>query len=273
MSKATVYNLRRHHLTPKGELVISRPSDSMVTARMEFQCVSGDERALPIQTLLDKGTPIESLYPDIGSVFSFLYVDTSDSRAQAGGYTIVEVIFKGVDIGDDSQFEGKDVTYTRNNSLSEDSIFDNENFIDTVEAYTRNTIRLATEGIVYAPDESAPYDFRYIKDDSEREEITDEAAIYWADYIITQKNHTYLRPTSEWTKSATGKSKLRPEDLANMRYIDTPPGDPTAPGDDVWLFTGATENIIKQGDGANSYSLTWTSGNWPAPVYQKDYSF
>lgn len=279
MSHAIIYNRARNTLTPGSNLTISPGSDGLFTATMDFQCIKGDLASPAIQFKLAKGNSIASLYPDIDPRFDFLYVDNYDARDQPGGYTIVEVTFKGVELGDDTQFDDeKSIVYTRNNSLSSQSILNNPNFkAEVPNSFSRETIRLCMIGQCNAPFKDDPYRIAYSgSDQRDREDIgiinDNEKTIQWYEHIVIDGNHTYLAPTSEWTKSATAKGKLRDQDLANFGYIDTPDGDPTAPDGHVWIHTGATESIIKQGEGANSYSITWMSGNsdmFPDLVYTK----
>ena len=106
-------------------------------------------------------------------------------------------------------------------------------------------------------------------DGSDVGSLDNEDERFWWDWIVTQNNLTYAKAASEWTESATGRGTLTSADLEKFGYIDTPAGSPAAPNDDTWLYSGATESITVSGDGVNSYSRTWTSGNWPTQVYQK----
>jgi hypothetical protein len=131
----------------------------------------------------------------------------------------------------------------------------------------REAIRLMILGILYAPIDGEPYNLRYVKSDASFLEITNPGSQWWFDYIVTQGNHTWNAPVSEWTKSATGKRQLADSALSDFGWIDTPPGGPAAPKGHDWQFSGATENITLEGDGANSYSLSWTSGRLERRVY------
>ena len=124
-------------------------------------------------------------------------------------------------------------------------------------------------GILYAPIDDEPYNLRYLKTDQKFLDITSPEAQEWYRYIVIKGNHTWNAPVSEWTKSATGKSQLSDQALADFGWIDTPPGNPAAPAGHDWQFSGATENITLVGDGANSYSLSWTSGRLEERVYKK----
>lgn len=272
MSQAIIHNLTRNHLTPRGALSINRAPEGLVTATADFTCHSTDLSHPLIQNKLAKNTSIGTLYPQIGTAFAFLTVDNYTSRDEPGGYTVVTVSFRGVEItGSDTQFESDDVTFTRNASLREESIFNHPKFKSEVPEYTRETIRLATLGLTFAPIEDSLYDIRYTTTQETRDNITDPVFIKWYQFIVTEKNLTYNIPSSEWTKSATGKAKLRDSDLALLGKIDpSPPGNPSAPAGDVWMLSGATENIQIQGDGVNSFSLTWSSGDWPAIIYSDD---
>ena len=186
MPRSIIYDLPRNELTPGPRLTISSGNDSLVTASMDFRCVKGDLSGTAIQTKLENGTPIANLYPDIGDKFSFLYVDGYDSADEPGGYTVVTVRFKGVEIGDDSQLEGADVTYSRNDALQEESIFNNPNYIaSSVSLHEREAIRLTILGILYAPIDGEPYNLRYVKSDAPFLEITNPESQWWFSYFIS----------------------------------------------------------------------------------------
>lgn len=258
-SHAILYGRPAATLIPGPSLVISRASDGMTTGSMDFTCRKGDINTPLVQSKLVKGTLISVLYPDIGTGFAFLRVDSWVNRDEPGAYSTISVEFKGADVsGEDYTFEGS-VVYTRNNALRDESIFNHPKYLADVTGQTRTTIKGGADGLCFKSNSS--YEIVTTSSGSAVETLTDPKYRWWWDYIVEKGNTTYEKATSEWTKSGTGKGGLRAADFAAFGKVDDPPGNPSAPSGDVWVFSGATEQIAVSGDGANSYSKTWTSGD------------
>jgi len=252
-------------LKPGPRLVIDRAADGMTSGSMEFTCRKGDIDSPAIQTKLAKGQLISVLYPEVPVGFNFMRVDSWTSRDEPGAYTVVSVEFKGADVtGDEYTYEGS-VVYTRNNSLRDEPILNNAKFKEAIPTDAKRELyRGGIAGTYYL---SGSATIKSTATDAEVGYLDNETEQFWWSYIVTEGNHTYLRATSEWTKTATGKGALRASDFADFGKIDTPPGSPAAPAGDTWLYSGATESIAVSGDGANSYSKTWISGEWPTEVF------
>lgn len=256
-----LFNVPANTLRPGPRLIVTQASDGMTTATMDFTCRKFDVAKPIIQEKLTKGTALLTLYPDAGTDFDYLYLDEWDSRDEAGGITTVSCTFKGVQsAGGDFGFDSRSLVYTRNNSLREDSIFNNPTFLAEVTGSARTSIKLGSTGDAYKA--STDYVIKRTSNGEEIDTLTDENYRWWWDYIVERGNDTYLAPSSEWTKSTTGLGKLTSSKLAKFGKIDDPPGNPSAPSGQNWLYIGATENITVSGDGVNSYSQTWASGNW-----------
>lgn len=269
MSTGKLFGLSANELKPRTVLVIERSGDGMTTANMEFDIRTSDIGASAVEAKLEKGTPITTLDSDIPLKYQFLLVDSFRYDRQPGGYSIVDVMFKGADVIEGDFSFDDSIVYSRNNALVEESMWNHPKVVDTVPESTRESMRLASLGVVEkGPDSTATeYEIIYTRNGEQRESITDTDSIYWWDYVVTKQNFTYLKPTSEWTKSATGKGALSSADLADFGLIDDPPGSPGTPTGKNWLFSGATEQISVAGGGANSYSLTWTLGEWDTEAY------
>jgi hypothetical protein len=268
MSQTILFGVSEGSLTPRHDLLITRQADGMTTARMSFHCRKFDLETTAVLSKLKKGNSILILYPELGTRWAFLRVDDWASQDEAGGFSIVNVAFRGADNSTGDFSFDSSIVYSRNNAVTEDSIFNNPNFIAQVDPYTRETIRLGSQGVCVRVSEDG-YDIRYAANDKDRDELTDEKHIFWWDFIVGKGNLTYLRATSEWTKSATGRGTLKSSDFTKFGYIDNPDGDPGTPSGETWLYTGATEQISIVGDGANSYSKTWLLGKWDPEVYSK----
>lgn len=275
MSKGKLFGIAPEAMIPGPRLVISVSQDGLTTATMDFYIRKEDVDSPSIQGKLAKGTPIVTLYPEVPAGFAYLTVDSWDSRGESGGYAIVEIKFKGVDLsGDEWTFEGS-VVYTRNNSLVEASIFTNPRFLSEVTGpNSRAAIKAGLDG-VYVKLPSSTETTYYIGTPGSTpataaHTFTAPELQWWWDWIVEKDHPTYNKATSEWTKTATAKGTLRASDFLKFGQIDDPPGSPSAPPGDVWIYSGATESIAVVGDGANSYSKTWLSGSaeeYPERVY------
>lgn len=263
MSGSTkLFNVPANTLRPGPRLVITQDSDGLTSGTMDFTCRKFDIGKPAMQAKLAKGTPLLTLYPDAGTDFDFLYLDSWDSRDEPGGITTVSCTFKGVSPGGgDFGFDSSSIVYSRNNSLRDESIFKNPTFLAQVTGDTRNTIKLGSRGDAYK-ETGGGYVIKRTTNNSTIETLTDVNFQWWWDYIVEQGNDTYLVPSSEWTKTTTGLGKLTSAKLLKFGKVDTPPGDPAAPPGQVWLYIGATESITVTGDGVNSYSQTWIAGEW-----------
>lgn len=258
-----LFNVPANKLKPGPTLQVVRQSDGLVTAAMTFTCRKFDYAKSTIQSLLNQGTRLTTLYPEAGSDFTNLFLDDWDAQDAPGGITTVSCRFKG--ISGSAEYSNEDlVTYTRNNSLREESILNHPKFLEQVTGSARETIRLGVDGQAYKDPSSteSEYTIKRTSNNATIEILTPEDYLWWWDYIVEKKNTTYLRATSEWTKSASGRGKLRAAEFVKFGKVDTPPGDPVAPTGDVWLYTGATEYITVSGNTVNSYTQTWTSGSY-----------
>lgn len=269
MSQSILHNVPSGTLRPGPRLQIVVSPDGMTTASMDFTCRKYDIESPLVQAKLAKGTPIETLYPQIGERFSYLRVESYQNQDEPGAYSTITVNFTGVSVAEGEYTYEGGITYTRNNALRDESILNHPKVLSDLPAQTIETIRLGIAGTVSKSINSteSTYDIRYISNDQERETLTDAKHRWWWDFIVGRENHTFLKATSEWTKSATAKGGLRASDFAKFGKIDTPPGSPAALPGEKWIMSGAAENISQGSDGANSYSKTWTSGNWSEVVY------
>lgn len=276
MSQSKLYGIQSGSLIPGPTLQVVRQSDGLVTASMSFTCRKFEYASSSIQSKLNQGTTLVSLYPQCGSDFQGLYLDEWDAQDAPGGWTTVTCRFKGIVASTTSEFSNdKNVTYTRNNSLQDDSIFNSPSFkreVSSASTQTPATIRMGVQGACYKDPKSPSGEYWIRKSGTNEliETITSEDFQWWWDHIVTNGNTTYLSPHSEWTKSATATAKLRASDMDKFGFIDdSVPGSPAPPDGHKWLYTGATESITVEGDTVNSYSQTWTSGDWEEKLYNK----
>jgi len=263
--QSKLYSIPANTLRPGPRLVITRQPEGLTTATMDFTCRKFDIGKSAIQNKLKQGTPLLTLYPEAGTEFDYLYLLDWESRDEPGGITTVTCNFSGVNVST-GQFTFDDsIIYIRNNSMRDEPIWILPKLVEELSNTEIEALQLVVKGMAYKDNSGA---IRRIAND---EILVNDASAgpisEWWTEIITKGNETYLRPTSEWTKSATGRGRLQASAFTSFGYIDEPPGQPSAPSGDVWLYTGATENISVKGDAANSYSRTWTSGNWSNKIY------
>jgi hypothetical protein len=265
MSESKLYNVPANTLRPGPTLVITRSAEGLTTGSMDFYCRKGDLSSSAVLAKLAKGTPILTLYSQIGAKFTYLNVDSWTSRDNPGAFSTVSVDFKGVDPNELTS--NASVVYNRNNSIVEDSIFNSPKLISAVpNAAKRALFRLGTKGVVALVGSAT---LEYTANNEDCGSLDNAAETFWWNYIVEKENLTYERASSEWTKSATGVGALTDADFLNLSWIDTPDGSPGSPSDYNWRYMGSTETITATGDGTNSYSQTWLMGVWPTEVFTK----
>jgi len=261
-----LFNIPANTLRPGPTLTIVRDTDGNTTATMDFTCRKYDVGKATIQAKLRQGTQLLELYPQAGTEFDYLLVHNWTARDEPGGITTVTVEFKGVDLGTGGDFSfDSSLVYIRNNSLRELPIWQHPKLIEELSGTEIDAIKEVVNGTAYYSYESGS--IKRLGSDLLISALTSDEAIPWYELIVTQGHETFLFATSEWTKTATGKGTIPDQLLEDFGKISTPPGNPGAPTNHTWLFTGATENISVLGNGQNSYSLTYTSGEWATKIY------
>jgi len=267
MSGSTkLFNIPANTLRPGPRLVIVRQPTGLTTATMDFTCRKFDVGKPVMQAKLVQGTPLLDLYPEAGTDFDYLYLLDWTSQDEPGGITTVSCNFSGVDVSTtDFTFESS-IIYTRNNALRDEPIWTHPQVIVDLSNTEIEALQHVVKGTAYKSSDGA---IRLLAGDQILVSNANTGAIAdWYALIVIKGYETYLKATSEWTKSATGRGKLPSSSFTDFGYIDSsPPGSPSAPAGETWLYSGATESISVTGDGANSYSQTWISGTWPAEIY------
>lgn len=264
MSLATLYSIG-DTLRPGPKLFVAKSEDGVYTGRLTFTCQKFKLFLPANQALLEKGTPITDLYPE-ASDYSFLTVKDWDAQDEPGGITEVTVNFTGIDFignSDDSFDDNKNVSYTRTDSYKEEPIWSHPKLIQELQGSQIESLKLCVEGKARLEGGL----FLYWSNDGFAGSYSESMAD-WYELIVQQGKVTYHQPVSEWTKSSTGKGTLPDSICDKIGKKDDPDGDPAPPKDQVWILSGATENIPVVGTGVNSYTLTWTSGNFDNTIYE-----
>jgi hypothetical protein len=263
MATSYLFGVSAGTLTLRPGMTLSQDDKGMWTGRAEFTCLTGDFGTTSIQLALRKGTSLSDVSDTVGVEFSFLAVETMTARDEPGGYTVVEVTYKGFN---DNQWEfdaDKVKTYTRSASLQETSILDHPLFVEAPIA-AMQALRHGMDGKWTEREDSSISVLKLTETGDPLQNLVyvsnEESVLIWWDYIVRKGNHTYKTPVTEWTVATTGKAKLTDDDIKYLGKIDpAPDGDPATPPGENWMLTGVTENVQITGEGSNSWSKTWTS--------------
>lgn len=274
MSK--VYGLGGGKIVMGPDFTATRDEKGLWKASGEFRVLRSDFERNDVYSKFLQGNSIGAIAGgSLSSAWNFLVIEKVTPTDIPGGITVISVDFTGY-TEENWEFDSdKNKTYTRTGSTVERSIFEHPKFKEDVSGPNPNIatlIKLASEGTIRARDlgGGALVFVPSTGQDTIVGDITDPKEIEWFDEIVIRGNTTYLAPAMEWTESTTGLGKLQSGEFSGLGYIDSSvPGSPAAPPDETWLFTSVTEDIQRQGDGANSYSRTWTSGKWSTLIYTK----
>lgn len=279
-SQSLLFNVPLATLQAGPDFRVGRSSDGSYQGSLTFTCRKNDIQQTLILQKLQKGTPLLDVYPKGPAKFNFLYVDSWDAQDQTGGYTKVTIDFVGsASSEDDPAFNPDETrTYSRNMSLQEASIFSHPQLIEDLSASDIDFLRQLQENVCYVAEPynntasaaTFPYYYSIRMHSSGRivHTFLDSPEVAeWYNLIVTQQQTTYQTPTSEWTMSASGVGPLNANYLSKLGYIDpTPDGDPYTRTGKKWLLSAVNEEIPIL-DGINSYSVTWTEGDWSEKLY------
>jgi len=265
MAYSHIFGIRAGTLTLMPGMTLSQDDKGHWTGRAEFACLTGDFGTTPIQLALRKGTSLSQVSDQVGMEFSFLSLETVTARDERGGFTVIEVTYKGFN-EDQWEFDSDlSKTYTRNTSIQEKTIFKHPVVQDFTLTYLQ-ALKMGTDGKWIEREDSAADDMILTEKGNPLKPnvfaTTDATFIGWWRAIVGLKNHTYKCPVTEWTVSTTGKAKLTDADFAEMGKVVTAAGvdgNPASAPDEKWMLTGVTEDIQISGEGSNSWSKTWTS--------------
>jgi hypothetical protein len=265
MATSYLFGVSAGQLTLRPGMTLAQDDKGMWTGRAEFTCLTGDFGTTSIQLALRKGTSLNQVSDTVGAEFSFLAVDTMTARDEPGGYTVVEVTYKGFN---DEQWEfdaDRTKVYTRNTSIQEKTILQHPVVKDFTWTYLQ-ALRMGMDGKWTERADSTDSDLKLMAQGDPNKAIvfssTDTNFIPWWKSAVSRKQHTIKCAITEWTVSTTGKAKLADAELAQMgKVVDAADvdGTPATPPGEKWMMTGVTENIQITGEGSNSWSKTWTS--------------
>lgn len=257
MSGAKIFNIPTNSWISGPDFAPKRDKTGKWTATQTFKINKADKSSSIILAAFCSGRPLPYVYPEAGSFWSFLKIDTIDFQDNPGGITDLIATFSGYTESGDFGVEGRDKRYTRNDSLTERPIIEHPKFLSEVTGSFRDVLVGVYNGqIQRVANEtgSAQYTPLVIATNTLLTPITDADAQKWWDRILRKR--TYEDRQSEWTESKTNFGALSDGDMTMFGKIDIPPGSPGAPPNTVWRFTGATEDI---GGDVSSTARTWTT--------------
>lgn len=263
MSIATLYGIGSA-LVPGPRLIVKKDANGIWTGVLTFTCAKFQLMTVENQGKLTKGTLLSTLYPEAGDA-GFLQLMDWDSEDQPGGYTEVTVNFAGSNLEDPfDEDDGVNVSFTRNDATKEESIFKHPRYIAETTPDGKIGIKACYDKIAY--NDAGTGTIKLIANKQYLASLSTEDD-EWYQTIIVEGFDTYLKPTSEWTKSSTGIGTIPSGITERMGKRETPEGNPNPPAGDSWILSGATESLQVKGDGVNAYSLTWTSGYFPSKIF------
>ena len=255
---AQVRGINSGSLIPAPNFLISKDAEGKYTASRDFSALKGSS----VTWAISKGTPISSLCTDLPPEFSFLQVDSFESRDAPGGITVVSVSFAGSPEDDEFGFD-REITYSIRGTTFRRPIQEHPTFIKDMEE--QNDIIKAgfvaiLTGDAYPKLGSASS--RQIIRISPIEEIIgsggwidNEANNAWWDIIAVKGLRDYDAASLEWTKSTSNAAGLTSADIAKLAKSDEPPGGPPTPEEPGWwqMVDLSDERSSNQ----SSNSVTW----------------
>lgn len=259
MSRSDLYGFAPYELRPGPDFRCSVDATGKYTGSMSFSCRKFDYSSTVIQAKIRRGAALTSIYTQLGSEWSFLFLESAEHEHQPGGITKIFVNFEGYPNGNltweiDSHREG---SYSINAAMTERDII----LHPTVQALpSLKELSALFYGTGFVKDWGSLDSSIVVLDSNDNEigTITDADSLEWYGIIFTEGNRTYQVPTAEWTQTKTNRGGLTSEDFDKHGYISTPEGPcPTLP-DRNWLYTGVTEMRTRGGsESAVSWSKTW----------------
>jgi hypothetical protein len=255
---AQVRGINSGSLIPAPNFLIAKDAEGKYTASRDFSALKGSS----VTWAISKGTPISSLCTDLPPEFSFLQVESFESRDAPGGITVVSVNFTGSPEDDEFGFD-REITYSIRGTTFRRPILEHPTFIEDMEG-ANDTIRSGfvaiLSGEAYAKGTSAS-NYQIIRITPNEEIvgsggwIENETNTAWWDIIVKKGLKDYDAASLEWTKSTSNAAGLTNADIAKLAKSDEPPGGPPTPEEPGWwqMVDLSDERSSNQ----SSNSVTW----------------
>ena len=258
---AQVRGINSGSLIPAPNFLIAKDAEGKYTASRDFSALKGSS----VTWVISKGTPISSLCTDLPPEFSFLQVESFESRDAPGGITVVSVNFTGSPEDDEFGFD-REITYSIRGTTFRRPILEHPTFIADFEALTGEEAKMRQgfvailSGEAYAKGTS-PANYQMVRIQPEEAIIGTGAYIEnptndaWWDIIVNKGLKDYDAASLEWTKSTSNAAGLTSADIAKLAKSDDPPGGPPTPEEPGWwqMVDLSDERSSNQ----SSNSITW----------------
>jgi hypothetical protein len=259
---ARINGLTAASFIPGPDLYLARDTEGKTTATRSFTCLSSAVGSAAIQARLKKGTPITFLCTDLPPEFAPLLVDESASQDAPGGFTTINVTFKGYVEEGEFGFD-REINYSIRGTTFRRPIQEHPTFIKDMEeqddAIKGGLVAILT-GDAYAVLGSTGS--RKIIRITPNEEIvgsgawvSNEANDAWWDIIAVKGLRDYDAASLEWTRSTANASGLSDADIAQLAKSDTPPGGPPEPDEEGWWQM--VDLSDERSSNSSSNSITW----------------
>jgi hypothetical protein len=255
---AQVLGINSGSLIPAPNFLIAKDAEGKYTASRDFSALKGSS----VTWAISKGTPISSLCTDLPPEFSFLQVESFESRDAPGGITVVSVSFTGLPDEEEFGFD-REVTYSLRGVTQMKPIWQHPLFIHDFDGYDmmKNAlvqICLATAYAEGQTETSSNWRVYQIPTDEPLFSAwtgSEERDLWWQSIVI-DGDREYEAPSYEWTRATTNAGGLSATDLAPLGKSDTPPGSPPEPSgvDGWWRLTDLSD---ERTEGQSSNTLTW----------------
>ena len=257
---ATVYGLPSGALSPRNDFRATTDNTGRVNGTMSFSIRRGDYSS--IQTFLQKGKLLTTIYTEGDSYFDNLIIDSheyAENEGGGGGIDIIRVNLLGY-IESSEEVEEKEKVYELTTSLGEAPIIRHPKFLlldQTVNSGANGMVRLY-HGTARYEKTTSGYAIKDIMTGNEIVTITGGDEYDWFECIFIRDNRTYKVPVSEYTETQTNLGGLTNAEVEYMGKIDEDvPKDPATPPDMIWMLTGSSET--KSSENPITWTRTWST--------------
>lgn len=257
---ATVYGLPSGALTPRNDFRATIDNTGKVTGTMSFSIRRGDYSA--IQTFLQKGKLLTTIYTDGDSYFDNLIIDSheyAENEGGGGGIDIIRVNLLGY-FESSGEVEEKEKVYELTTSLSEAPIIQHPKFLlldQEVNSGANGMIRLYN-GTARFEKNTSGYLIVDVMTGNEIVTITGGDEYDWFECIFIRDNRTYKVPVSEYTETQTNLGGLTDAEVEYLGKIDEDvPKNPATPPNMIWMLTGSSET--KSSENPITWTRTWST--------------
>jgi len=257
---ATVYGLPSGALSPRNDFRATIDKTGKVNGTMSFSIRRGDYSS--IQTFLQKGKLLTTIYTEGDSYFDDLIIDSHEYAENEGGGNGIDIIRVNLlgYIESSEEVEEKEKVYELTTSLGELPIIRHPNFLlldQSVNSGANGMVRLY-HGTARYEKTASGYAIKDIMTGNEIVTITGGEEYDWFECIFIRDNRTYKVPVAEYTETQTNLGGLTNAEVLYMGKIDNDiPKDPATPPNMIWMLTGSSET--KSSENPITWTRTWST--------------